>query len=69
MAGGNPDPYTRGNRDDCKARRAAVSNDAGAVAPMTTRTQAENSTVIATGSTGMALSSADGDGGNRTLHR
>jgi hypothetical protein len=56
-------PNTGGDRDHCNARSAAVTSAAGAVVSMTTRTPAENSTVIATGSAGRPLSGA-AEGGN-----
>src|SRR5580698_11670249 len=52
VAGGNPDSDPRWDWDHCRASSVAVTRDVGAIASMTTRTPAENSTVIATGAEG-----------------
>src|ERR1700761_5736053 len=68
MAGSNPDPQSGRNRDHCRARSVAVTRAVGVVASIITRTPAENSTVIATGSTGSTgtgLAEADDDGGSK----
>jgi hypothetical protein len=46
VAGRNPDPHTRGNRDHRSARNVAVTKAAVAAAPIVTRILLASSTTI-----------------------